>query len=99
MRITDEPQPHQTAYIGQTARLDIPLRSVTALRRIAEELRGLATNLEYLSRRTGENAGPVLFEARCEIRRANKRIEAVRGRGRPVAEPPKQKPFKHPNDY
>lgn len=80
----DEPRQHEAAYIGQTARLDIPLRSVTALRKIAEELRGLAANLEFLSRRTGERAGPVLFEARVEVRRANKRLEVVRGRGRPV---------------
>lgn len=81
----DEPLPHQQGYIGPAARIDIPLKSVTALRRIAEELRGLATNLEYLSRRTGERAGPVLFDARVEVRRANNRIAVIKGRGRPTS--------------
>ena len=35
----DRPNQHEQSYLSEVARLDIPLRSVVNLRRVAEELR------------------------------------------------------------
>lgn len=71
------------AIVGDVARLDIPLRSVVALRRVAEHLRGLASTLEQLSRRDDLVARSVLFEARMYTREVNRKLRALRGPGRP----------------
>jgi CelD/BcsL family acetyltransferase involved in cellulose biosynthesis len=92
----DAPTNLEATYVGKVARLNIPLHSVVTLRRIAEELRGLATNLEYISRR--DDTPPVaLLEARYAVERAANRMKEIRGRGRPVKPPPPK--FKHPNEY
>lgn len=79
----DEPNNLECRYVPESIRLQIPLRSVLNLRRVAEELRGLAYRLDTISRFQGEDAGAALFDAHSAIRRAQKRIAEIRYRGRP----------------
>jgi CelD/BcsL family acetyltransferase involved in cellulose biosynthesis len=79
----DEPTPLEQTYVGQTARVDVPLKSVLALRKVAEELRGLATRLEYLTHMTDEKPSAILLEARALVRSCSHRMSVIRGRGRP----------------
>ena len=69
--------------VGETARLDIPLRSAVNLRRIAENLRGLADRLDALSRSDGKSVS-ILFAAMLEIRSVNRRLRSIRRPGRPT---------------
>lgn len=71
------------AIVGDVARLDIPLRSVIALRRVAEHLRGLASMMEQASHRDDLVPRTVLFEVRMQVRAVNKKLRALRGPGRP----------------
>jgi hypothetical protein len=79
----DEPYPHEQDYLGKVVRIEVPLRSVMSLRRVADELRGLAASLEYLSHEREESPGATLLSARMAVRRCNQRVAAIRGRGRP----------------
>lgn len=69
-------------WIGQFCRLEIPLQSVVNLRRVAEELRGLAFRLDGLSRYSQDPTGAML-EVRSAVTRTNRRLSEIRGRGRP----------------
>ena len=83
----DTPRDHKTfveeQYIPDVARLDIPMRSVVNLRRVAEELRGLAAQLDRISRDTNPKAGSLLFEAAGCVVRTRRRLMAIRRPGRP----------------
>lgn len=69
--------------VGDVARLDIPLRSVVNLRRVAEHLRGLAAMMEQASKRDDIPARSVLFEVRMYTREVNRKLRVMRGSGRP----------------
>lgn len=71
------------AIVGDVARIDIPLRSVVALRRVADHLRGLATMMEQASKRDDIPARSVLFEVRMTVREVNRKLRSLRGPGRP----------------
>jgi hypothetical protein len=60
------------------ARLDIPLNSQVNLRRAAEILKGLANQLDVLSRNTDLAPKHALLTARDNIRAANGRLRAMR---------------------
>lgn len=79
----DEPTPYEHRYIPESVRLQIPLRSVVNLRRVAEELRGLAFQLDTLSRYPEETPALTAMTATTIIRRAQERIASIRYRGRP----------------
>ena len=79
----DEPTMIESRYIPESMRLQLPLRSVMNLRRVAEELRGLAYRLETLSKYPRETTEATLFEASQAVYRANKNIARIRYRGRP----------------
>ena len=80
----DEVSEMALAYVGDLVRLEIPLKSVTNLRRVAEELRGLATRIECLSRFSQEQPpSATMLEVRTLVGQANKRLDKIRGRGRP----------------
>lgn len=78
----DELRKHERDYIGELVRLDIPLRSVVNLRRVASELRGLAEALDRLSRDPGD-AADVLWDARKAARRAQSNMRKIKSPGRP----------------
>lgn len=79
----DELNQHEAAYIGDLVRLEIPLKSVTNLRRVAEELRGLAFRLECIGRFNTEKPSIAMLEVQMAVRNANHRLDKIRGRGRP----------------
>lgn len=83
VEMQDEVPIQKQHYVGECIRLEIPLKSVMNLRRVAEELRGLASRLECLSRYQSESASVTMLMARSEIKRSADRITAIRGRGRP----------------
>lgn len=79
----DDVSEFDSRIVGKMARLDIPLQSVVNLRRVAEELRGLAYQLECLSKYPADTPTTTMLEVRNCIRRTNRNIEQIRGRGRP----------------
>lgn len=81
-RIADTPSFTSRTYINEVVRMDIPMRSVVNLRRVAENLRGLADRLDFLSR-DPRDADDVLFEAMSEARRCHRRLQAIQPPGRP----------------
>lgn len=78
----DETTPYEQTYTPTVARLDVPLRSVVNLRRVAGQLRALAQQLDFLSREPGA-ADIILTAARKEVRHANKELQKIRRPGRP----------------
>ena len=70
-------------YLGDVVRLEIPLQSVSNLRRVADELRGLAHQMECLSRFSSDKPGVVMLQVRGMVRHTNTRLDKIRGRGRP----------------
>jgi len=82
-RLIDEPADNETVWIGDVVRLEIPLRSVQALRRVAEELHGLATRLDCISRFSTERPAMTMLEVYRVVRQCNRKLDRVRGRGRP----------------
>ena len=74
---------HRTEnWVRPVARLDIPLESVVNLRRIAGLLRGLAVQLDHMSREQGE-VPEILFAAGEQVRHTNRELAKVRRSGRP----------------
>lgn len=86
--VPDEVHPHEQDYIGKVARVDVPLKSVISLRRVADELRGLAAKLEYLSHERTERPPTVMLEARMAVRQCNRKLAQIRGPGRPKKHQP-----------
>ncbi len=80
---TDELDGIDRTIVGDVARLDVPLRSVVALRRVADHLRGLASMMEQASHRDDLPARSVLFEVRMQVRAVNRKLRILRGPGRP----------------
>ena len=81
--VPDEVHKMEQDYIGKVARVDVPLKSVITLRRVADELRGLAAKLEYLSHERTERPAVVMWEARMAVRHCNRKLAQMRGPGRP----------------
>lgn len=79
---SDRPDRFEQTYLAEVARLDIPLRSVVNLRRVAEELRGLAQRLDFLSR-DPDNTADVLYDARKAVRHTQANLAKIRRPGRP----------------
>lgn len=78
----DRPNRHEQSYLSEVARLDIPLRSVVNLRRVASELRGLAERLDFLSRDPRETPD-VLHDAWSAVRHTRRNMEKIKSPGRP----------------
>ena len=78
----DEPSRLEKTYVAEVARLEIPLRSVVDLRRVGEELRGLAARLDWLSRDRGAPA-EVLGEAWSACYKTRRNMARIRAPGRP----------------
>jgi hypothetical protein len=84
----------EAKQISPTARLQIPITSTMNLRRIAEELRGLAYQLEIIERSAGKDVLMAMYRAKAVINRAGRRMEAIRSRGRPKVGRQYPKPHK-----
>lgn len=61
--------------------LRIPLESAVNLRRVADIMHGLATELDRLSRRGDMSARSILIETQWLINRANRKIRTLPGKG------------------
>lgn len=81
----DEVSKFEQRHISIVARLDVPLKSVVNLRRVAGNLRALAQQLDFLSR-SPEDAAVVLSAARNEIRHTNREMQKIKTVGRPRKE-------------
>lgn len=79
----DEVSKYEEEHIGDVVRLEIPLKSVMNLRRVAEELHGLAHQLECLGRFNTEKPSVAMLQVRFMVRDTNHRLDKIRGRGRP----------------
>jgi hypothetical protein len=82
-RMRDHKTPVEEQYVPDVCRLNIPLRSVVNLRRVAEELRGLAAELDRLSRSREPRAGRVLADAWYAVRQTSGILMTIRRPGRP----------------
>lgn len=78
----DEMNAYEKKMITEVVRLDLPMRSVVNLRRVASELRGLAEVLDRLSREPGD-PGDVLSDARKAGRHTNRNLAKIKTPGRP----------------
>lgn len=83
LAMRDDVNKWEEQYVGDLARLEIPLKSVMNLRKVAEELRGLATRIECLGMYSTDKPSVVMLQVRTMVRTSNKRLTAIRGRGRP----------------
>lgn len=83
MHPRDEINPVEATYVGDVVRLEIPLKSVFNLRKVADELHGLATRLEHLARLSDDKPPVVMLQVREMVRGTNRRLDAIRSRGRP----------------
>lgn len=79
----DEVTKLEKPYVGELIRLEIPLHSVSNLRRVAEELRGLAYQVDCIAKFQTDEPSVIMLQVRQMVRRTNKRLEVIRGRGRP----------------
>lgn len=77
----------EIAVYGRVARLEIPLRSVMNLRKAADILHGLATQLDYLGRYRDQKPTITALEVRRAVRKAQDDLQRLRGRGRPRKQP------------
>lgn len=73
----------EKGYVGDVVRLEIPLESVANLRRVADELRGLAWHLETISRFREGGPSAKMLEVRMVVSSTNKALVKIRSRGRP----------------
>lgn len=78
---------YETDLIGKVVRLDIPLTSVMNLRRVAEELRGLAHQFDCMGRFRNDKPMLVMGEVKSLVHQTNRRLRKIKGRGRPRTEP------------
>ena len=61
--------------IGPAKRIDIPLKDKFVLRQIADLFRGLATVMDFESRRPDRSQREALFRIREEINHTNRKIK------------------------
>lgn len=71
------------AIVGSVCRIEIPLRSPSALIQVAELLRGLAAQCEFTATNRDADTRIRMLGLMMYARQVNKRLKQIRGRGRP----------------
>jgi predicted transcriptional regulator len=71
------------AIVGTVCRIEIPLRSPSALMQVADMLRGLANQCEFTATNKDADARIRMLSLMMYARQINKRMRKIRGRGRP----------------
>lgn len=71
------------AIVGTVCRIEIPLRSPSALLQVADLLRGLASQCEFTATNKDADVRIRMFALAMYCRQINKRMKQIRGRGRP----------------
>lgn len=73
------------AIVGSVCRIEIPMRSPSALLQVADLLRGLANQAEFTAQNRDVNTRTRMLEFMLTCRHVNKQMKKIRGRGRPPA--------------
>lgn len=71
------------AIVGTVCRIEIPLRSPSALLQVADLLRGLASQAEFTATSKDGDTRIRMLGFMMYCRQVNKRMKQIRGRGRP----------------
>jgi predicted transcriptional regulator len=71
------------AIVGTVCRIEIPLRSPSALMQVADMLRGLANQCEFTAQNKDADVRIRMLSLMMYCRQINKRLRKIRGRGRP----------------
>lgn len=79
----DELNPLDQAIVGSVCRLEIPLKSPSALLQVADLLRGLASQCEFTATNKDADVRVRMLSLMLYCRQVNKRMKQIRGRGRP----------------
>ena len=69
--------------VGSVCRIEIPLRSPSALLQVADLLRGLANQCEVAATDSTQPPRMRMFALMMYARTVNKRLRKIKGRGRP----------------
>jgi hypothetical protein len=71
------------AIVGTVCRIEIPLRSPSALLQVADLLRGLASQCEFTASEKHTDVRLRMLSLMLYCRQINKRMRKLKGRGRP----------------
>lgn len=71
--------PVDRGIIGNSSRIDLPLRDRHILRKAAEHLRALGDTLDILTRRSESGETALLLQAKIDISRFNRAIRDIHG--------------------
>lgn len=72
-----------SAIVGTVCRIEIPMRSPSALYQVADLLRGLASQCEFTASNRDADVRVRMLGLMLYARQVNKRMRRLRGRGRP----------------
>lgn len=72
--------------VGKVCRIEIPLKSPTALLQVADLLRGLANECEWAAKSKDGSPRQRMFQLMMHARNTNRQFRRIRGRGRPPSE-------------
>lgn len=71
------------SIVGSVCRIEIPLRSPSALLQVADMLRGLANQCEFTATNKDADVRIRMLSLMMYARQINKRLRKIKGRGRP----------------
>ncbi|MDQ8050691.1 hypothetical protein [Luteibacter sp.] len=71
------------AIVGSVCRIEIPLRSPSALMQVADLLRGLAAQCEFTATNKDAEIRVRMLALMLYARQVNRRMKMIKGRGRP----------------
>lgn len=71
-----------SAIVGTVCRLEIPMRSPSALLQVADLLRGVANQCEFTAQ-CKDDRRIAMLSLMMYMRQINKRLKKLKGRGRP----------------
>jgi len=79
----DELTDMDQSIIGSVCRLEIPMQSPSALAQVADLLRGVANQCDFVAANKNDDVRVRMLSLMLYCRQVNKRMKRLRGRGRP----------------
>ncbi len=79
----DTLNPFDQQVVGSVCRIEIPMRSPSALLQVADILRGLANQCEFTATNKDADVRLRMLSLMLYARTVNKRLRKLKGRGRP----------------
>lgn len=79
----DELSDFDQGIVGTVCRIEIPLKSPSALTQVADLLRGLANQCEFTASSKETDVRVRMFALMMYARGINRRLKRIKGRGRP----------------